>query len=310
VHTDVGHRCVGAKVNGRIVPLRYQIVNGDIVEILTQNGHVPSRDWLKFVKTSRAKTRIKSWIKTEERSKSVTLGRDLLEKELRKFELAPAKALKSPAFAAALESLGHRGAEEVFAAIGYGKLAAHQVVSRMLPPEAVAKIEERKDSKIRDFVKRITGKRVEESVRIGGLEGALTRFAQCCNPVPGDKIVGFITRGRGVTVHTADCPNAEPALLDRERLVAVDWDQATEQNYPVRIRVESRDKPGILAAVTGIIAEAGGKVSTESGRGVNEFELEVKNLERLRKLIEQIRPAKGVTRVERLRSGSAAAELH
>ena len=184
-------------------------------------------------------------------------------------------------------------------------------MSRLLPPEELAKRDERKDSKIRDFVKRITGKRVEESVRIGGLDGALTRFAQCCNPVPGDKIIGFITRGRGVTVHAADCPNAEPALLDRERLVAVEWDLASEQSYPVRILVESRDKPGILAAITGVIAEAGvniagGKVSTESGRGLHEFELEVKSLEQLRKLIDQIRRIKGVTRVERQRSGTGA----
>jgi len=309
VHTDVGHRCVGAKVNGRIVPLRYQIVNGDIIEILTQSGHVPSKDWLKLVRTSRAKARIKAWIKTEQRAQSVTLGRDLLEKELRKYELPTAKTLKSEEFTAALAALKISSAEAAFAAIGYGKLAAHQVVSRLLPPEEMAKRDEHKDSKIRDFVKRITGKRVEESVRIGGLDGALTRFAQCCNPVPGDKIIGFITRGRGVTVHAADCPNAEPALLDRERLVAVEWDQASEQSYPVRILVESRDKPGILAAITGVIAEAGvniagGKVSTESGRGLHEFELEVKSLEQLRKLLDQIRRIKGVTRVERLRSGT------
>jgi guanosine-3',5'-bis(diphosphate) 3'-pyrophosphohydrolase len=311
VHTDVGHRCVGAKVNGRIVPLRYQIVNGDIIEILTQSGHVPSKDWLKLVKTSRAKARIKSWIKTEQRAQSVTLGRELLEKELRKYELPTSKTLKSEEFTAALAALNIRSAETAFAAIGYGKLAAHQVVSRLLPPAEIARRDERKDSKIRDFVKRITGKRVEESVRIGGLDGALTRFAQCCNPVPGDKIIGFITRGRGVTVHTTDCPNAEPALLDRERLVAVEWDLASEQCYPVRILVESRDKPGILAAITGVIAEAGvniagGKVSTESGRGLYEFELEVKNLEQLRKLVDQVRRIKGVTRVERLRSGTGA----
>jgi GTP pyrophosphokinase len=312
VHTDVGHRCVGAKVNGRIVPLRYQIVNGDIIEILTQAGHVPSKDWLKFVKTSRAKARIKSWIKNEQRAQSVTLGRELLEKELRKSELTT-KALKSPEFAAALAEIGLRTPEEAFAAIGYGKLAATQVVGRMLPPEAAAKRDERKDSKIRDFVKRITGKRVEESVRIGGLEGALTRFAQCCNPVPGDKIVGFITRGRGVTVHAADCPNAEPALLDRDRLVAVDWDLSAEQSYPVRILVEGRDKPGLLAAITGVIAEAGvniagGKVTTDGGRGLQEFELGVKNLEQLRKLMEQIRRLKGVMRVERLRASTAGPE--
>ena len=311
VHTDVGHRCVGAKVNGRIVPLRYQIVNGDIIEILTQNGHVPSKDWLKLVKTSRAKARIKAWIKTEGRAQSITLGRDLLEKELRKFDLPTAKTLKSEEFVAAIAALGLRNADEAFAAIGYGKLPANQVVGRLLPSEELAKHEERKDSKIRDFVKRITGKRVEESVRIGGVGGALTRFAQCCNPVPGDKIVGFITRGRGVTVHAADCPNAEPALLDRERLVAVEWDLASEQNYPVRILVESRDRPGILAAVTGVIAEAevniaGGKVSTESGRGTHEFELEVRSLEQLRKLLDQIRRIKGVTRVERLRSATGA----
>jgi GTP pyrophosphokinase len=307
VHTDVGHRCVGAKVNGRIVPLRYEIGNGDIIEILTQAGHGPSKDWLKFVKTSRARAKIKAWIKAEQRTQSIVLGRDLLEKELRRYELAPAKTFKSEEFAAALAAFGAKTADDLLAEIGYGKISPVQVLGKLLPEAALARREERKDSKIREFVKRITGRRAEESVKIGGIEGAMVRFAQCCNPVPGDRIVGFITRGRGVTVHTADCPEVEQLALDPARMVPVEWALKGEQSYPVRILVEAHDRPGLIAGVSGVIADAkvniaGGKMTTEGGRSINEFELDIRNLEQLRKVMAQIKKIKGVTRVERLRS--------
>jgi GTP pyrophosphokinase len=303
VHTDVGHRCVGAKVNNRLVPLRYQIQSGDIIEILTQPGHPPSKDWLKFVQTSRAKTRIKAWIKAEQRAQSVALGKEVLDKELRKHDLGPAKVLKSEEFAAALTALGLKSAEDVWSRIGYGKLSALQVVGKLLPAEAL----EKKDSKIREFVKKFTGKQAEESVKIGGMEGAMVRFAQCCNPVPGDKIVGFITRGRGVTVHTGDCPNVEQLALDPERMIAVEWALKTGQSYPVRILVEGKDRPGLLAAVSAVIADAGvnitgGKMATAGGRGVNEFELEIQDLGQLKKVVGKIEKVKGVTRVERMRT--------
>ena len=307
IHSDVGHRCVGARVNGKQVPLRTQLGNGDIVEILTQANHVPSKDWLKFVRTSRARARIKAWIKSEQRSQSIVLGREILEKELRRYELSLAKVLRSDELSRVAGDLGVKTSDDVLAAVGYGKLSAVQVAGKLLPPEEVARREERKDSKIREFVRKITGKRAEQSVRIGGIDAALTRFAQCCNPVPGDAVIGFITRGRGVTVHARDCPNVEQLATDPERMIAVNWDLQTAQSYPVRLRVDGHDKPGLLAAVSGAIAEArvniaGAKVTTGSGGAVVEVEVEIRDLTQLRLVMAAIRKIKGVSRVDRVRS--------
>jgi guanosine-3',5'-bis(diphosphate) 3'-pyrophosphohydrolase len=308
VHTDVGHTCAGAKVNGRLVPLRYKMKNGDTLEILTLPGHKPSKDWLKFVKTPRARTKIKAWIKLEQRTRSVVLGRELLEKELRRHRKDPSKVLKAGGFDAILPSLGLKSVEEVWANVGYGKLTPRKVVNRLFP-EAVSpeKEEIRKESKIRELVKKITRHREEEGVKIGGEGGMLVRFAQCCNPVPGDEIIGFITRGRGVSVHTADCPNIDQILLDPERQIDVQWDLGSEQSYPVKVMIESLDRPGILAAISSSIADGGVnitgyQVTTKEGMGHHELELEIRDLKQLRRVLKRIEQVKGVRGAKRLRS--------
>ncbi len=310
VHTDIGHSCVGAKINGRLVPLRYELNNGDMVEIMTAAGHTPSKDWLKFVRSPRARTKIKSWIKLEQRTRSIALGKEILDKELRKRHQTLAKLSKSETFETVLTALGLKSVEDLWANIGYGKMSPWQVARRLAPEEELRDLEPGgKESKLRDFVKKFTGHKAEDSVKIGGLERTMVRFALCCNPVPGDQIVGFITRGRGVSIHTADCPNVEQLALDPERKIEVDWAIRPGQSYPVRILVESLDRPGILAAVSAAIADTGinitgGQVTTTGGRGVNELEIEIRDLNQLQKVTRRIEKVKGVTGVRRLRSMS------
>ena len=205
VHTDIGHQCVGAKVNGKIVPLKHELRNGDKVEVTTQTGHTPSRDWLKFVKTSRAKTRIKAWLKIDERRRSMLLGKELFEKELKKHELSPSKFLKSEELLGVAKELSQNSIDDLLAAIGYGKVSAHVVANKLAPDKV--HIEPVPKKSLKSFFKKPAAKPASGGMKISGMDNMLIHLSKCCNPVPGDKILGFITRGRGVSVHTADCPN-------------------------------------------------------------------------------------------------------
>ena len=301
VHTDVGMTCVGAKVNGRLVPLRYELQNGDIVEIMTDPKQHPSRDWLKLVKTPRARGRIKQWINNEEKIRSVSLGRDLLEKELRRLGVSPAQILKAESLAKVLARNGFAAPDEFFATVGYGKLSPRQAMAKLLPPEDLPpEGEVRTDRKARQ--------RPDEEVTLMGADDLLIRFARCCSPVPGDEIVGFITRGRGVSVHSADCPNVDQLLYDPERKISVSWDAAPKTAHQVKIRVTiGKDRPGILAAISTAItaskiniAQADVRV-TEDRKGLNTFTLEVSDLKQLQSAMGAIRQIDGVMGVERIR---------
>ena len=301
VHTDVGMTCVGAKVNGRLVPLRYELQNGDIVEIMTDPKQHPSRDWLKLVKTPRARGRLKQWINNEEKIRSISLGRDLLEKELRRLGVSPAKILKSESLAKELARNGFAAPDEFFATVGYGKLSPRQAMAKLLPPEDLPpEGEGRTDRKARQ--------RPDEEVMLLGADDLLMRFARCCSPLPGDEIVGFITRGRGVSVHSADCPNVDQLLYDPERKISVSWDAAPKTAHQVKIRVTiGKDRPGILAAISTAIsaskiniAQADVRV-TEDRKGLNTFTLEVSDLKQLQSAMGAIRQIDGVMGVERIR---------
>jgi guanosine-3',5'-bis(diphosphate) 3'-pyrophosphohydrolase len=310
IHTDVGLRCTGAKVNGRLVPLRTELQNGDIVEIVTNPNHVPSRDWLKIVKTPRARGKIRQWIKNEERTRSLSLGRDLLEKEIRRLGKSPAQLLKPDALALALERYGIGTEEEFIAAIGYGKISPRQAVGRLLPPEefqALTDAEAARDKKSERKTAR--ARSPEDGVHILGVDDILVRFSKCCNPVPGDEIVGFITRGRGVSVHTTDCPNADSLMADPERQIVVSWDGQSKAAHQVRIRVEiGKDRPGVLAAITTAISSTNTNIAhaevrvTEERTGVNTFVLEVADLRQLQAVMLAIRKVDGVVGVERMRA--------
>lgn len=304
VHTDIGHQCVGAKINGKIVPLKYTLQNGDKVEIITQAGHTPSRDWLKFVKTSKARTRIKAWVKTEERRRSILLGRELLEKEFRKHDLSPVKVFKSDELPKIAQELSHTTLDDLFAAIGYGKVSAHLVTNKFAPErphvEPVPKKQAKKPEK--------TAAK-GSSMKISGMDNMLIHLSKCCNPVPGDTVVGFITRGRGVSIHTADCPNIAELAFDKDRLVDVSWGDLRLADHAVKISVRTQDRPGVLASVSSAISAADANISHaevstgEDKQATLNFTVDIKDIEHLTRIMKNIESVSGVLDVKRVKTG-------
>jgi len=303
VHTDVGHHCVGAKVNGKLVPLRYTLRQGDIVEVVTSPTQHPSRDWLKIVKSNRARAKINQWLKIEERSRSLALGRELFEREAKKYRLTPATLLASDEMKKLIGELGFPSADDLLASIGYGKTSIQQVLGK-LAPAVVHDTEAATEAK----TARPARKGEAPAVRIRGVDDLLVRFAKCCSPVPGDSIVGFITRGRGLTVHARDCLTVAKNVLDKERLVAVEWDGAEPAKRPVRIAVYiGRDRPGLLAEITAAISSRQGNIIkaeitvTDDRKGLNHFVVEVEDLRQLQDIMQAIREVKDIVNVERVR---------
>jgi GTP pyrophosphokinase len=305
IHSDVGNRCVGAKVNSKIVPLKYEFRSGDTVEIMTSPSQKPSKDWLKFVKTSRAKTKIRQWFKTEEREKSITLGKDLLEKELRKYGLQQAKLIKSGELAKVASEFSFQDVDDLIAAVGFGKVTANQIIGKILPPERLEQKEEVEEGRLKRFIQRVTHGGPKDALLIKGVDNVVVRYAGCCNPLPGDKVVGFITRGRGVTIHTSDCKNVIDN--DPQRKVEVEWDSAKEYIYPVRIRIYSDDKKGMLAEISNSITSHEANITnarvetTDEKKAIGTFEVEIRDLNHLKKVIKGLEKIKGVQRVERMR---------
>ncbi len=301
VHTDVGHTCVGAKVNRAIVPLKYQLQNGDTVEIITQAGHHPSKDWLKYVVTSRAISKIKNWVKDEERRKSVDLGKDIFEKELKKNHLKFNPLVKSEEFKKVLEELSVNTVEDLLAIIGYGKISARQIVNRFLPEDD----KKSEDESILDKLKKKFTKSASAGVSITGVEDVLVRFSKCCDPLPGDEIIGYITRGRGISVHRVDCAMAQN--VDSERLVDVKWNIKERHTYPVQIRVLCHDKKGLVAEISNVISSLDINIghatieTTQEQSAVCEFQLDVHDLRHLNDLVAALKKLKSVISVERIR---------
>ena len=305
IHSDVGNHCVGAKVNGKIVPLRYELRSGDTIEILTSPNQKPSKDWLKLVKTSRAKTKIRQWFTVEEREKSITLGKDILEKELRKYDLQQAKLIKSGELAKVANEFSFQGVEDLIAAVGYGKVTANQIIGKILPQEKLEQQkEELEEGRFKHLIQKVT-RSPKDALLIKGIDNVMVRYAGCCNPVPGDKVVGFITRGRGVTIHTADCQNALDD--DPHRKVEVEWDSTKEYSYPVRIRIYSEDKKGLLAEISNSLSSNKANIknatvdTTEDKKAIGTFEVEIRDLNHLNKVIRALGKIKGVHQVERMR---------
>ena len=302
VHTDVGHHCVGAKVNGKLVPLRYTLRQGDIVEVVASPSQHPSRDWLKIVKSSRSKAKINQWLKVEERARSLELGRELFDREVKKYRLVPATLLGSDEMKKLLVEMGYVTADDLLAAMGYGKASVRQVLGK-LAPTVVREHDQQPDAKPQKMPRKSDG-----AVRISGVDDVLVRFGKCCSPVPGDGIVGFITRGRGLTVHARDCMTVVKNVLDKERLLAVEWDGGEPAKRPVKIAVYiGRDRPGVLAEITAAISSRQGNIIkaeitvTDDGKGLNHFVIEVVDLQQLQGIMQAIRDVKDVMNVERVR---------
>ncbi len=294
IHTQVGHRCVGAKINGKIVPLRYKLKNGDTIEIITSQTHGPSRDWLKFVVTQRARTRIKQWIKAEERNQSVELGIKLLEAELRKHNMSNA-LMKSDEILLAAKALGMNSLEDLYVSVGFGKMSPHQVVNRLMPEKETEEVEVRVRKPARE----------QKGVSIRGIDNVLYHTAKCCYPIPGDNLVGFVTIGKGVTIHRRSCPNLERLVVEDARLVDVEWQPSTEATANARLQVETIDKPGILANLSALISSVNINIthleatSTQEKRGHITFIMEVRDLSQLRTLIQRITQMEGILSVKR-----------
>lgn len=307
IHTDIGNRCMGARVNGKMVPLKYKLKNGDIVEILTSVTHNPSKDWLKFVVTSRAKARIRQWIKTEEREKSLALGKEICEKEFNKHGVEFGKYVKS----GELEKIGKEGfgvvgLESLLASIGYGKISVYQLLGKILPPE---KLEEKQKFSFRKMLDKFKSspKEPKDAVVVRGVEDVMVRFARCCNPLPGDEIAGFITHGQGVAIHAVSCPNL--LHIDKERKIDVQWDKKARTTRPVRIQVVCRNEKGLLAEMTNAIKAADANISSaeiktnQDNKAICTFEVEVNDLAHLKNIIKSLQKIKKVLKVERLRGG-------
>jgi len=305
VHTDIGHQCVGAKINGKIVPIKHILRNGDRIEIITQVGHTPSRDWLKFVKTSKARTRIKAWVNTEERRRSILLGKELLDKDLRKYELSPSKVFKSNDIHRVAHELSLNTVDDMLAAIGYGKVSAHLVANKLAPDRPHVEPLPKKPLKKPAPEKKGAG----GGIKIGGMDQMLFHLSKCCSPVPGDKVVGFITRGRGISIHTLDCPNVADMTVDKERMVEVTWGEVKPGAHAVKIAVLTQDKPGILASVTSSISAAEANIShAEVSTGADKqaslnFTIEISDVEHLNRIIKSIASVDGVMDVRRVKAG-------
>jgi GTP diphosphokinase / guanosine-3',5'-bis(diphosphate) 3'-diphosphatase len=305
IHTEVGDHCVGAKVDGKIVPLKHQLTSGDTVEILTSATQTPHKDWLKFVRTSRAKTKIKHWIKIEEQKRSIEIGRRLLESEFRRHGMAPAKMLRSDELLDAARESGFETIDELTAAVGFGRVATAQVIETLKGPETG----EGKAVQERPTVsKRIAGKSDEKGVKVKGARDLLMQLSRCCNPVPGDRILGYITRGRGLTIHTVDCPNLEALDYDRDRLVEVEWDTSTPSTHAVKVSVVAVDKTGVLANVSSAISECHANISRaeiatrEDRKAVLNFIVEVSDTHHLEQVLKAVERVEGVITARRIRA--------
>lgn len=306
VHTDVGHRTMGAKVNGQIVPLDHTLRNGDTVEVMTSKNHVPSKDWLRFVQTSKAKQRVRAFLKSEEHTRSMALGVDLLTRDTRKVKLNLKKLEKEGKMLEIAKQLGCKAEGDLYADIGYGKISTSKVISKLLPEgESVETQLVREASPLeRIFQRAAKASRQRVGVKVSGADDILVRFAKCCEPLPGDRIVGFITRGRGVTVHYANCPQV--MQLDPQRRVDVQWDNEVTPSRRVKITVISQDQIGLLANLTQAITQNGANINSAqiktnaNGKAQNLFELTVHDARQLEKLKRSIELVPGVIKVERV----------
>jgi GTP pyrophosphokinase len=303
VHTEVGNRCVGARVNGKLVPLKTPLNNGDVVEVVTSPNQTPSKDWLKFVVTSRAASKIRHWVKTEQREKSIELGKELFEKRLRKYGCSLKKVLASKEFTQAMQDLGYHASSDLLAGIGYGKVPLGQVVSRVVPGDKLRPEAEDKGAAAPQAGP--VRKKPSSAIKLQGIGDIMVRFAKCCNPLPGDPVVGFITRGRGITVHQADCPSVLES--DRDRQVEVEWDVKKKAPHTAKVRLATEDRKGVLASVSNAISACEANIAsasvqrTKTQKSLIVFAVEVVDVEHLNRVLNALHQVKGVYQVERLR---------
>ena len=312
IHSDVGSTCVGAKVNGRIVPLRSSLRNGDVVEIMTQPSHQPSKDWLAFVKTARARNKIKHLINTNERAKAIDIGQKYLDKEARRLGVQLGRVSRNDLEKVASE-YGYSKMEDLYAALGYGKFSARQVLSKIAPGSVKDEQEDSKSSAsalAESAPPLAPGARRQDNdavIKVRGIDDLLVYRAKCCNPIRGETIVGYVTRGKGVAVHSKMCPNVQSLMYDVERKIEVEWVRAAEDAFPVKIVVHTDDRPGMLNQLTSVLSDENtnirsleAKTELDHDGGVVEMTVDIRDKKQLEKLVAAMRRISGVRDVERL----------
>jgi GTP diphosphokinase / guanosine-3',5'-bis(diphosphate) 3'-diphosphatase len=309
IHTEVGHSCVGAKVNGRMVPLRFKLHSGDIVEILTQAGHKPSRDWLAIAKSSRARNKIKHWLNVHQRERAIEIGRKLIEKEARKYRVS-LKDIKDEELMKIAADYGVGRPDDLMAGIGYGKFSARQILGRLAPAagEPVAEEEAEKPSTLASVVRRVFGgDQNNNAIRVTGQGDLLVYRARCCNPIRGEAVVGYVTRGKGVAVHALNCPNVINLMYEPERKIDVEWsrDDSTPGAYPVKLTVFCDDRFGMLKQITAVISDTKTNIRniearTNNGQANVDIVLDIADLKHLENIVNGVRKIPGVHDVQRL----------
>ena len=302
IHTEVGNRCIGAKVNGKIVPLDHKLKTGDIVEILTsKHSYGPSQDWLKIAQSSNARSKIRNWFKKERREENVVKGREAVEREIKKQGFDVEHVLTEKAIETAANKFNFNGEEEMMAAVGYGGITAAQIVTRL-----TEKI--RKEAELKEELPEVKAtpkprKKPAQGVRVKGVDNLLVRFSRCCNPVPGDQIIGFVTRGRGVSVHRADCLNV--ATDEEDRLISVEWEETSDQSFNVDLEITGMDRRGLMNDVLQVIAESKTNLTAVSGKvqknrmAVIDISISVRNVEHLHTVVERVKRVKDIYSVQR-----------
>ncbi len=298
IHTTLGHQCMGAKVNGRLAPLDYQLKNGDIVQIMSSKGSTgPSRDWLQFVKTSKSKNRIRQWLREQNREENIQIGRELLEREIKKQGVDFQENARVEQLNEAAKKLGFMNLEDLLAAIGDLKVTPNQVLNKLGVEKETAK------PVIPEIDERKRPRRTGQGIRVKGVENLLVRFSKCCNPVPGDPVIGFITRGKGVSVHRMDCPNI--LTEDKERIIEVEWDRASQGTYAVDIEIEADDRVNLLTDVLNAISELklylnAAKARSKKGSAYINLTLEITDSDQIQSIFKRVGQVDGVRRIYRV----------
>ncbi|HHW03463.1 MAG TPA: bifunctional (p)ppGpp synthetase/guanosine-3',5'-bis(diphosphate) 3'-pyrophosphohydrolase [Thermoanaerobacterales bacterium] len=308
IHTDVGNRCIGAKVNGKMVPLDYKLVNGDIIEIITSaHSNGPSRDWLNIVKSTQAKNKIRQWFKKERREENIARGKEMLEKEAKRQGYDIFQLLKCDFVPNLLKKMSFVNLEDLYAAIGYGGMTSNQALQKILDEYRKNVRAEKTELSVDKAENKARGKKkVDQGIKVDGMDNLLIKFSRCCNPVPGDKIIGYITRGRGVSIHRTDCPNVKNNLYDRERLIEVKWEGFQESSYPVEIEASAYDRPGVLSDIINIIGDMKTTIdavnarASKNGVAVIDLVLEINDKQHLENVMQKLRKVHGIYDVRRV----------
>ena len=306
IHTDVGHRCVGARVNGKLVPLRTPLKNGDIVEIMTGTTQTPSREWVNMVVTSRARHKIRHWLNLEQKNRSTELGRKLIEKEAKKYKVQWRKLIAENALDGVLTEYGLAKLDDLYADVGYGKVSARSVVERFVTEEQREKGVITDEGVIQAAVRKIFPftSSSAAAIKVKGYDDLMTYLAKCCTPLPGEKIVGYVTRGKGVAVHSANCPNVKNLMFNPDREIAVEWADQRQSQFHVELEILMEDRQGILARVVSTISNLKTNIRqmetrTGEGKATTELVLEIADLKHLEKVVRSLGSVDGVLRVDR-----------